>query len=222
MPRGSFSAAFFFSIETLSTVGFGHMYPNTFYGHIMTSLEIMVGMFWMAVMTGLIFVRFSRPTARIAFSNSMVIYPFDGRPTLMIRVANMRHQSMVEAEFRIMLIRNEPTKEGEDVRRFYPLKLTFDRLIMFPVALTLRHSIDEKSPLFGATVEDLERSEAFFMTSVVCVDTVIPAPLQSQHSYTWEDIRFGHRFVEIYAELDDGRLSVDYGRLHETEPAPLP
>jgi len=219
MPRGSFPAAFFFSIETLSTVGFGHMYPNTIYGHIVTSLEIMVGMFWMAVMTGVIFVRFARPTARLVFSDSMVISPFDGHPTLMLRVANMRHQSMVEAEFRIMLIRNEPTKEGEEARRFYALKLTFDRIIMFPVALTLRHTIDETSPLYGSTVEDLERGDAFFMASIVCVDTVIPAPLQSQQSYTWEDIRFGHRFVEIYADLDDGRLSVDYGRLHETEPA---
>ena len=222
MPRGSFPAAFFFSIETLSTVGFGHMYPNTLYGHVVTSLEIMVGMFWMAVMTGLIFVRFSRPTARIVFSDSMVISPFDGRPTLMIRVANLRRQSMVEAEFRIMLIRDEPTKEGDTARRFYSLKLTFDRLIMFPVALTLRHTIDEKSPLFGATAEDLERGDAFFMASVVCVDTVIPAPVQCQHDYAWENIRFGHRFVEIYADLADGRMAVDYGRLHETEPASLP
>ena len=218
MPRSSFPAAFFFSIETLSTVGFGHMYPATTYGHIVTSLEIMVGMFWMAMMTGIIFVRFSRPTARIVFSKSMVISPFDGRPALMIRVANLRHQSMVEAEFRIMLIRDEPTKEGETARRFYSLKLTFDRLIMFPVALTLRHTIDETSPLFGATKEALERSHAFFMASVVCVDTVIPAPVQTQHDYTWEDVRFEHRFVEIYADMEDGRMAVDYGRLHETEP----
>jgi len=220
MPRGSFFDALFFSIETLSTVGFGHMYPNTVYGHIVTSLEIMVGMFWTAVMTGVIFVRFSRPTARIVFSDSMVISPFDGVPTLMIRVANLRHQAMVEAEFRVMLIRNEFTKEGEEIRRFYPLKLTFDRLIIFPVALTLRHAIDETSPLYGSTLEDLERGYAFFMASIVCVDTVIPAPVQSQQSYSWEDIRFGQRFVEIYTDLSGGRLSVDYGRLHETEPAP--
>jgi len=139
----------------------------------------------------------------------------------MLRVANLRHQSMVEAEFRIMLIRNEPTKEGEEARRFHTLKLTFDRLIMFPVALTLRHTIDETSPLYGRAVEDLERSDAFFVASIVCVDTVIPAPVQSQRDYTWEDIRFGHRFVEIYADMEDGRLTVDYGRLHETEPASL-
>lgn len=217
MPKGSFPHAFFFSVETLSTVGYGHMYPATTYGHVVTSLEIMVGMFWMAVMTGVIFVRFSRPTARIVFTSSLAISSFNGVPTLMLRVANMRHQSMVEAEFRMIYIRNEITKEGDEVRRFYPLKLMSDRLIIFPVALTLRHTIDETSPLFGKTPEDLEREEAFFMASIVCIDTVIPAPVQSQHDYSWEDIRHGHKFVEIYQDLPDGRMTVDYGRLHETE-----
>jgi inward rectifier potassium channel len=219
MPRRSFSRALFFSIETLSTVGFGHMYPRTFYGHVITSLEIVTGMFWTAVITGVIFVRFSRPTARIVFSNSVVISISDGNPTLMLRVANLRHESMVEAEFRIMLLRNEPTKEGETIRRIYTLKLMFDRLIMFPVALILRHTIDETSPLRAATMEDLKRSDALFMASVVCVDTVIPARVQSHQHYTWEEVRFGRRFAEIYAGLDDGRLAVDYGRLNETEPA---
>ncbi|MCU1295684.1 MAG: Inward rectifier potassium channel, partial [Bryobacterales bacterium] len=218
MRPGSFSDAFFFSVETLATVGYGHMYPATLYGHALATIEIALGMFWMAVMTGLIFVRFSRPTARIIFSESLVISAFDGRQTLMLRVANLRHQAMVEAEFRIMLIRNELVKEGETVRRFYSLKLTFDRLIMFPAALTLRHTIDEQSPLHNMSIKDLEESDSRLLASVVCVDTVIPAPVQSQHDYTWRDIRFGRRFVEIYADIDDGALTVDYGRLHETEP----
>ncbi len=108
------------------------------------------------------------------------------------------------------------------MRRFYPLKLMFDRLIMFPVALTLRHTIDEASPLYGSTLEDLKRGEAFFMASIVCVDTVIPAPVQCQRDYSWKDVCFGRRFVEIYADLEDGRMAVDYGRLHETEPVSPP
>src|SRR6184192_1261277 len=86
-----FFDCFFFSVQTLATVGYGHMYPQTLYGHVVTTIEIMSGMFWLAVITGLIFVRFSRPTARILFSKSIVISPFDGRPALMLRVANMRH-----------------------------------------------------------------------------------------------------------------------------------
>ncbi len=219
MPSGSFPAAFFFSIETLATVGYGHMYPATLYGHVLTAAEIIIGMFWLAVITGLIFVRFSRPTARISFSNSAVIAPFNGEPTLMIRVANLRHTNMVEAEFRILCARSEDTLEGDSVRRFYPLKLDPARMIMFPAALTVRHRIDAESPLYGFTPESLEKTDVRLMVSIVCIETVIPASVQSQHDYSWRDIRIDERFVEIYTEDERGRLIVDYARLHETEPA---
>lgn len=216
----SFSDAFFFSVETLATVGYGHFYPDTFYGHMVATVEIMVGMFGLAVITGLIFVRFSRPTARLVFSRKLVISPFDGQPALMMRVANLRHQAMAEAEFRVMLIRNVFVKEGEYMRRFYPLPLQFDRLITFPVALTIRHMIDDQSPLYGMTAEDLEKSDVRIMASIVCIDTVIPASVQSQQHYTWKDIHFGHRFVEIYNDIDDHSMTVDYGLLHEIEAVP--
>src|ERR1700732_3115942 len=157
MTPGSFSDAFFFSVETLATVGYGHMYPESLYGHLITMLEIMVGLFGLAVITGLIFVRFSRPTARMHFSKVAVIAPFDGVPTLMIRVANLRHQAMVEPEFRMVLLRNIITIEGDDMRRFSSLQLQFDRLIAFPAVLTLRHVIDVESPLYGMTPEDFQR-----------------------------------------------------------------
>ena len=217
LPAGSFFDAFFFSVETLATVGYGHMYPDTFYGHCVTTIEIVVGMFGMAVITGLIFVRFSRPTARILFSKCAAISAFDGVPTLMLRVANMRHISMAEAEFRVMLFRDEWIQEGESVRRFYPLRLQFDRMIAFPVVLTLRHVIDESSPLFGMTAKDLQNSDTRLMASIVCIDTVIPAPVQSATDYSYDDILWNRRFVEIYTETPDGRLIVDYGRIHDTE-----
>jgi inward rectifier potassium channel len=219
LPPGSFSEAFFFSVETLATVGYGHMYPDTFYGHCVTTAEIVIGMFGMAVITGVIFVRFSRPTARILFSKCAVISPFDGVPTLMLRVANMRHIIMAEAEFRVMLMRDEPIQEEESVRRFYALKLQFDRIIAFPVVLTLRHVIDESSPLYEMTPEDLKKSDTRLMASVVCIDTVIPAPVQSATDYSYDDILWNRRFVEIYTETPDGRLTVDYSRIDDTEPA---
>ena len=221
MPPGDFSAAFFFSVQTLATVGYGHMYPTTLYGNILTTVEIMVGMFGLAVMTGLIFIRFSRPRARIEFTRNVVIAPFDGQPTLMLRVANLRHHSMAEAEFRLMFMRDKVIREGETFRRFHSLKLHFDRLITFPVALTLMHTIDEDSPLYGMNAESLEACDARLVASVVGIETVIQAAVQSQKDYSWRDIRFGERFVEIYTETGEGRLTVDYGRLHETEPAPL-
>ena len=137
----------------------------------------------------------------------------------MLRVANQRHIPMAEAEFRVMLFRNEPTKEEASVRRFYPLKLQFDRMIAFPVALTLRHVIEESSPLYGMDSEDLKDSDTRLMASIVCIDTVIPAPVQSATDYSYNEILWNRRFVEIYAETDDGRLTVDYGRIHDTEEA---
>jgi inward rectifier potassium channel len=214
-----FLDCFFFSVQTLATVGYGHMYPQTLYGHVVTTIEIMTGLFLLAVMAGLIFVRFSRPIARVVFSRSIVITSLNSRPTLMVRIGNENHHSMVEAEFRIMLSRDEPLLEGGDFRYFYNLKLHFDRLTVFPAALTLRHTIDEESPLFGATPESLEASRVLFLVSVVGIDPVIAAAVQTQKDYTWRDIRFNERFVEIYTEHGGGRLTVDYGRIHETEPA---
>ena len=218
MKAGSFVEAFFFSVQTLATVGYGHMYPQTLYGHLVTTVEIMTGMFLLAVMTGLIFVRFSRPSARIVFSKSVVIAPFDGRPTLMLRVGNLRQQSMVEVEFRLMFTRDQPILEGDNFRHFYNLKLAFDRLAAWPAALTLRHTIDETSPLYGATPESLEAERAILVASVVGIDPVIPASVQTQKDYRAHDFRFDERFVEIYAETGEGKLTVDYGRLHDTEP----
>src|SRR4030095_9366135 len=212
-----FYDCFFFSVQTLATVGYGHMYPQTLYGHIVSTSEIMSGIFLLAVMTGLIFVRFSRPIARVLFSNSIVIATLNGKPTLMVRIGNENQHSMVEAKFRIMFSRDEPLLEGGDFRYFYILKLTSARLALFPAALTWRHTIDETSPLFGATPESLESSRVLLIVSVVGIDPVIAAAVQTQKDYSWRDVRFGERFVEMYTEHGGGRLTVDYGRLHDTE-----
>jgi inward rectifier potassium channel len=212
-----FFDCFFFSVQTLATVGYGHMYPQTLYGHVVSTIEIMSGIFLLAVVTGLIFVRFSRPVARIAFSRCLVIGLLNGQPTLMVRVGNQHQHSIVDTEFRIMFMRDEPLIEGGDFRYFYTLKLQFDKLIIFPAALTLRHVIDETSPLYGATLESLQNSRSLFAVSVSGIDPVIAAPVQAQQDYSWRDVRFGERFVDIYTESGRGQLTVDYGRLHDTE-----
>ena len=214
-----FLDCFFFSVQTLATVGYGHMYPQTIYGHIVSTVEIMTGVFLLAVMTGLIFVRFSRPVARMVFSRSMVIGPLNGKPTLMVRVGNENHHSMVEAKFRIMYSHDQKLKEGGDFRYFHDLKLHFNQITVFPAALTLRHEIDEKSPLYGVTPESLEAERGLFFVSVVGIDPVIAAEVQTQKDYTFREVEFGRRFVEIYKEAEghSRRLTVDYRRLHDTE-----
>ena len=217
LPPYSFAGAFFFSAETLATVGYGHMHPATTYGHIVVTLELMTGMFWTAVITGLIFVRFSRPMARILFSECMAVAPVNGVPTLVLRVANLRHQPLADATFRLVMHRDETTLEGETMRRFYELKLQVERASVFPVVLTLRHTMDAASPMHGATPESLNAGDTRFMASVGCTDTVINAPLHTHQGYLAGDVRFGERFVEVYTDSPDGKLFVDYGLFHDTE-----
>ena len=218
MVTGSFASAFFFSVETLATVGYGHMYPATVYGHLVVTAEIVVGMFGTAVMTGLIFVRFSRPTARLVFSRVLVLSTYDGQPCLMLRVGNERRQPMVRAEFRLMCIRHEPTREDPSLYRFHDLRLQVSHMVFFPAAVTIRHLIDEGSPLHGATPESLRERGTRFMASVECVDKTLQSPVQNEALYDAEDVRFGERFVEIYGDDEQGPRRVDYGRLHDTEP----
>lgn len=220
MTPHSFPESFFFSVETLATVGYGHMYPVNLYGHVIVTLEIFVGMIWIAVVTGLIFVRFSRPTARILFGNVITLGNHDGKPTVSFRVANLRHTTMVEARFRLTFSRDEKVREGQEIRRFYQLAVYPEHMIRFPAALTIRHTIDSHSPLHGETASSLARCDAFFVASVMSIETVMAAEVQSQQDYSHSDIRWGERFVDIYEATPDGSLQVDYARIHETEPVP--
>jgi inward rectifier potassium channel len=148
---------FYFSIETLATVGYGDMHPQTNYGHLVATVEIFTGMCFLAVMTGLVFARFSRPRARFVFANQVVIARHEGQQALMIRAANARHDTISRASARLWLIRAQRTREGDELRRFYELKLDRSEHPMFVLSWMLFHVIDKESPLHGATAADLGR-----------------------------------------------------------------
>ena len=209
---------FYFSIETLATVGYGDMHPQTNYGHAVATAEIFTGMCFLAVMTGLIFARFSRPRARFIFAEHPVVTLRDGRTTLMIRMANARHNAISRARARLWLIRVERTKEGDQLRRFYELALDRQEHPMFVLSWTLLHAIDKASPLHGATAADLARVDAALVLAVSGVDDSSAQQLHARRIYSADDIRWQHRYRDISSTSADGRLMLDYTKFHEVTP----
>ena len=154
---GSFADAFFFSVQTMATIGYGVMAPHSFVSNMMVSVEALSGLTSLAVVTGLIFARFSRPTARVRFSRVVAISPRDGVPSLMFRTVNQRSNRIVEAQIHAVFSRWETTREGESMRRFYDLHLARSRNALFSLSWTVIHPIVEDSPLFGETAASLKR-----------------------------------------------------------------
>jgi inward rectifier potassium channel len=208
-------AYFYFSIETLATVGYGDMHPQTNYGHLIATVEIFTGMSFLAVMTGLIFARFSRPRARFVFANIAVISRHEGRQALMIRTANARHNTISRATARLWLIRAERSMEGDQLRRFYELKLDRSEHPMFVLSWMLFHIIDKESPLYGATASDLEDGDALLVLNVGGLDDSSAQQLYARHVYSWRDIRWQHRYRDITSVSPQGRFLLDYTKFHD-------
>ena len=209
---------FYFSIETLATVGYGDMHPRTEYGHFIATVEIFTGMSFLAVMTGLIFARFSRPRARFVFAEYPVVSARDGKPTLMIRMANARHNAISRANARLWLIRAERTKEGERLRRFHELTLDRQEHPIFVLSWTLFHTIDKESPLHGATGDDLADAEALLVLNVGGLDDASAQQLYARRVYSSRDIRWQHRYRDISSVTPQGRFVLDYNKFNDTEP----
>ena len=215
-----FSDYFFFSVETLATVGYGSMSPGTFYGHCVATAEIITGMLSLAVTTSLVFARFSKPTARILFSRVAVITPFDGVPTLMLRVANQRNSYILEATASLTLVRDEETADGHALRRFYDLKLERARSTLFALTWQIMHRIDETSPLRGLTHQDIKDGDMRLAVTLAGVDEIFAASVTARHTYSHEDIVFDQRFVDIFYDGDHPRHTyVDLSRFHDLEDA---
>ena len=209
---------FYFSVETLATVGYGDMHPQTHYGHLIATIEIFTGMSFLAVMTGLIFARFSRPRARFIFARNPVVTIHEGQPTLMIRIANERNNTISQAMARLWLVRMETTAEGTDFRRYYELSLDRSEHPMFMLSWSIFHAFDETSPLYRMTPAELAAVDAALTLNVSGVDDYSAQYLYARKLYSHQDIRWNHRYRDITRFSKTGVLVIDYSLIHEILP----
>ena len=214
-PPG-FLGDFFFSVETLATVGYGDMHPQTLYGHTVAMLEIFTGLLMLALITGLMFARFSRPKARFLFARNAVVRPIDGRLTLMFRAANARQNVVQEASARLRMLRDDVTTEGYRLRRIVDLQLVRSRHPVFALGWTLMHVIDDASPLKSESPQSLGAASASFILSLSGTDETTGQVLMAREEYEADSLRWDATFSDIL-EWTDGALHIDYSKFHDIE-----
>ncbi|MBW4517348.1 MAG: ATP-sensitive inward rectifier potassium channel 10 [Timaviella obliquedivisa GSE-PSE-MK23-08B] len=215
---GNFWDAFFFSVQTLGSIGYGVMSPGTRYAHVIVTAEAIASLLAIAVVTGLAFARFAKPTARIMFSKVAVIERYNGVPTLTFRAANQRHNQIVEAHTRVYLMQDEKTQEGNFLRRFHELKLTRHRTPSFTLSWNVMHPINEDSPLYGQTLESLEKSRAQIAVSISGTDETVAYNIHARHMFSPCEILWDHQFVDLFYQSSNGDRYLDYTHFHETVP----
>ncbi|BAY26188.1 K+ channel inward rectifier domain-containing protein [Calothrix sp. NIES-2100] len=215
---GNFLDVFFFSVQTLASIGYGAMYPKTTYANTIVTIEAIAGLMGIALMTGLAFARFSRPTARVVFSRVAVITAHDGEPTLMFRTANQRRNQILEAQMRVYLMRDEVTAEGHKMRRIYDLTLRRNLSPSFTLSWSAMHIIDEFSPLYGMTQELLVKMHTSIVVSLSGIDETVAQVVHARHTYGSTDILWNYEFVNIIHETDDGHRYIDYQAFHDVLP----
>ena len=215
---GTFTDNFFFSFETLATVGYGEMYPTGYYGHIVASAEIMCGITFAAILTGLTFVRFSKPRPKYVFADHPVVCMHNGKPTFMLRIGNGSSQVLADAHARISVLLAEQSTEGTRFRRAHELLLVRSTLPVFPLSWTLMHEIDSVSPLFGLDAESLIQAGARFFLSFEARDPTLSSVIHDLRDYGAEEVLFGMRYVDIISDDENGRPAADIHRMSEIAP----
>jgi inward rectifier potassium channel len=214
---GNFWDAFFFSVQTMGTIGYGVMSPQTFFAHILVTLETFVGILGTAIITGLMFARFARPTARVLFSKVAVIKPYNGLQTLMFRMANQRSNQIIEAQLRVSLLLDEVSLEGHYMRRFYELDLVRSRSQFFTLSWTAMHQITEGSPLCRLQLADMVTKNALILVSVVGLDETFSQTVHARHIYNPDDLRWDMTFTDVFVTDVRGDRYLDYRRFHQIE-----
>ncbi len=219
---GSFSDAFFFSVETLATVGYGTMAPATFYGHAVSAIEIVSGLVFTAIMTGLLFVRFSKPKPKILFADQAVVTSHNCAPTLMVRIANGRITLLTNAMVRLGVVLLEEDAKGHPLRALHDLALSNASLSLslFPLTWTVMHEIDDNSPLTGYDAERFKESDARLVLTIEAHDQALGAAIHDLRVYTAGDVLYGMHYAEALSVDDRLRPVADLTRLSLVEPDP--
>lgn len=215
---GSFSDAFFFSVQTMGTIGYGAMHPESLGANLLVVAEAIVGFTLIALATGLIFAKFSRPTARVMFTREAVISPVNGVPTLMFRLGNERGNRIVDTQIRAVLVRTERTPEGAKFYRSLDLKLARDRALSLSRSFSVMHLIDAQSPLYNLTPEQLIEQEVEIELIAVGLDDTSMQVVHASHIYFTNQILWGARHADITSEAEDGSILIDLRKFHDTEP----
>jgi inward rectifier potassium channel len=214
------TGAFFFSVETLATVGYGEMHPASLYGHIVSMVEIFVGLMSMALITGIMFARFSVPRARFLFAKHAVVRRIDGKLTLMFRAANARQNIVQEASAQLRMMRDDVTPEGFRLRRITDMALVRARHPLFALGWNIMHVLDETSPLHGQSQDSLRESRALFILSLSGTDETTGQVMMARHEYPGTAIHWNSSFRDIMEVAADGTVHFDYGKFHDIEPLP--
>jgi inward rectifier potassium channel len=214
----SYADAFFFSVQTMGTIGYGSMYPASTMANLLVVIESVVGLVVTALATGLVFVRFSRTRPRVMFSSSVAVAPMDGVPTLMWRVGNERRNRIVDVSFRVTVVRTTRTAEGVVVYRSEDLGLVRSHAPALQRSWMIMHKIAPGSPLHGETPETLARDEAELVAEVVGTDDTSLQPMHSMHRWFNASIAYGARLADVLSETPDGNMLLDLTRFHELVP----
>ncbi|AKG23374.1 ion channel [Calothrix sp. 336/3] len=215
---GSFEDAFFFSVHTFASIGYGVIAPKTTYANFIVLLEAISSLLSIAVVTGLSFARFSKPHARVTFSQYAVITSHHGIPTLMFRAANQRRNLILEAQLRVYLLQDEITPEGEYYYRIYDLQLQRSRSPSFALTWTAMHPITEESPLYAATPESLSKKHAQIIISLTGTDETVAYTINLRHVYSANEVLFNHRLMDIIYKSPNGDRYFEYTNFHKVIP----
>ena len=213
---GSFGDAFFFSAAMVAGISSGSAHVATLYGNVIQTCEVMLRIGLIPIVIALIIARFSRPVSGVLFSKIAIVAPQDGVSKLIFRVVSQRRNIMINAQANAMLARSERTKDGTVMRRFVDLKLERDHVTGWLSNWTLTHRIDETSPLWGLTRDDLIAQEVEINLAGIGVDETLAQSVQAYHCYEAEEVMWDCRFVDIFVRTPEGRFSIDFSRLSET------